>query len=95
MQVSAIHMLLTAQVPQPDDSALVMIYLEWLQHSLLHKNSHVLKFICQSLDCIPQKSRRTFKVDYAKALIAWVSLIPVIIMMYFWSLQMTSEPRGL
>jgi hypothetical protein len=83
VQVSAIHTLQTAQVPQPDDSALVTTYLERLQHSLLRKNSHTLKFVCQSLDCIPQKSGRTFKVDYAKALVVWVSLIPVIIMVYF------------
>lgn len=72
-QVSAIHTLLIAQVPHHDDGAMVNAYLEQLQGSILHKNTRSLKFVCQSLGCMPSKKGRVFKVDYAKALVQWVS----------------------
>lgn len=80
VQVSAIHVLLTVQVPQPNDGTLVMTYLEQLEQSLLCNNSCILKFVCQSLNSIPLENRRIFKVDYAKALVSWVGLMPAIVM---------------
>lgn len=44
-----------------------------LKKSLLHKNMGMLKFVCSTLGCMPQKAGRTLKVDYVKALLDWVS----------------------
>lgn len=75
-QVSAVHELLTAQVPHYTDDVAVKAYLDRLRESILRKNTRALKFICQSLGCIPSKQGRTFKADYAKALIDWRAAMP-------------------
>jgi hypothetical protein len=72
-QVSALHMLLTTQVPLPDDNAAVESFMSKLRESILHKNTRPLKFVCQSLQCLPSKKGRILKADYAKALVQWVS----------------------
>ncbi|KAI9463750.1 hypothetical protein HD554DRAFT_2206411 [Boletus coccyginus] len=60
-QVSALHTLLMAQVPLPDDNIAL----------ILHKNTHSLKFVCQNLHCLPSKKGRILKADYAKGLVQW------------------------
>jgi hypothetical protein len=66
-QVAAIHTFLVTQVPSDDED------LEKLKKNLSHKNTGPLKFVCEALRCIPQKSSRVFKIDYVKALVEWVS----------------------
>jgi len=68
-QVSAIHALFVTQVPFPNDTELLKIFMEKLLNSLLHKNMHPLRFVCQMLGCIPAKNTRFYKADYAKTLI--------------------------
>ncbi|KAF8833393.1 hypothetical protein BDN67DRAFT_986068 [Paxillus ammoniavirescens] len=84
-QVSALHMLLTAQVPHHADNVAVKTYLDQLRESIFRKNIHALKFVCQSLGCIPLKKGKTFKADYTKALIdvihdmitpSWLGSVP-------------------
>lgn len=74
-QVSAIHDLLTREIPLYDQAELVDDPMTKLLDSLLHKNVQSLKFVCQSLECLPQKNTRIYKHDYAKALIKWVGLL--------------------
>ncbi|KAG2747943.1 hypothetical protein P692DRAFT_20735199, partial [Suillus brevipes Sb2] len=64
-QVAAIHTFLVTQVPSDDED------LEKLKKNLSHKNTGPLKFVCEALRCIPQKSSRVFKIDYVKALVEW------------------------
>jgi hypothetical protein len=66
-QVAAIRTFLVTQVPSDDED------LEKLKKNLPHKNTGPLKFVCEALRCIPQKSSRVFKIDYVKALVEWVS----------------------
>lgn len=72
-QVSAVHILLVAQVPDTDDSAQIEMSMSDLQEALLKKNKAALKYVCQELDCLPSKNTRLYKPDYAKALVQWVS----------------------
>jgi len=71
-QVSAIHVLLVAQVPFPDDIELLETFMEKLLDSFLHKNMCPLRFVCQMLGCVPAKNTRFYKAGYAKALVQWV-----------------------
>lgn len=66
-QVASIRTLLVSQLSSDDAN------LEKLKNSLFHKNTGPLKFVCEALQCIPQKSSRLFKIDYVKALVEWVS----------------------
>ena len=72
-QVSAIQALLVAEVPGADDLTHVETSLTKLQDTLLKKNVAALKYLCQILSCVPSKVTRTYKADYAKALVQWVS----------------------
>ncbi|KAG2139212.1 uncharacterized protein EDB93DRAFT_1253139 [Suillus bovinus] len=68
-QVSAIHTLLVLQLSSSGDK--LDEDLDKLKNSLSHKNVVPLKFVCSVLKCIPRKSGRMFKIDYAKALVEW------------------------
>jgi hypothetical protein len=68
-QVSTIQALLLSQMIIPDEEACF----NKLKDSLFHKNIGLLKYICNNLGCMPQKTGRTFKIDYVKALLEWVS----------------------
>ena len=67
-QVGEIHDLL--MVPAQDGDT------DWemLKTKLSNKNSKPLIFVSRSLGCIPERfPRRCFKIDWAKALVQWVS----------------------
>jgi hypothetical protein len=68
-QISTIQALLLSQMTISDEEACF----NKLKDSLFHKNMGPLKYICNSLGCMPQKTGRTFKIDYVKALLEWVS----------------------
>ena len=72
-QVSAIHLLLVAQVPCADDLNHITMFMDSLQQSLLGKNMVALQYVCRTLSCIPSKTTRLYKIDYANALMQWVS----------------------
>jgi hypothetical protein len=67
-QTSTVHALLTSQIDGQLDECF-----DTLKKSLLSKNVGVLKFVCNTLGCMSQKAGRALKVDYAKALLEWVS----------------------
>lgn len=71
-QVSAIQDLLVAQLHFSDNPDLVEASMEKLQDSLFRKNMRPLKFVCETLGCVPLKGTKLCKVDYAKALVQWV-----------------------
>ena len=72
-QVSAIHLLLVAQVPCADDLDHVTMFMDSLQRSLLGKNMVALQYVCRALSCVPSKTTRLYKIDYANVLVQWVS----------------------
>ena len=72
-QVSAIHLLLVAQVPCADNPDHIMMFMDSLQWSLLGKNTVALQYVCCTLGCIPSKTTRLYKIDYANTLMQWVS----------------------
>jgi hypothetical protein len=74
-QVSSIHALLVAQAPSDEDTTRIATYMEKLTDSLLHRNMRPLRFVCQSLHCVPIKNPRLLKGDYAMALVQWVSIL--------------------
>jgi hypothetical protein len=76
-QVSAIYDFLTAEVPFPDDDELIESSMDKLLNSLLHKNLRPLTFVCESLNCVPAKTTRLYKPDYAKALVQWRRQMPL------------------
>ncbi|KAI6003498.1 hypothetical protein F5J12DRAFT_722586, partial [Pisolithus orientalis] len=55
-QVLALHKLLVSLVPSYDDNKAVESFMIDLWESLVHKNACPLKFVCQSLGCVPSKS---------------------------------------
>jgi hypothetical protein len=73
-QVPAIHNLLITQVPTPHDAACIDQFMSKLQADLFRKNTRSLQYVCQTLDCTPTKPTRVYKIDYAKALVDWVSI---------------------
>ena len=72
-QVSAIHLLLVTQVPCADNPDHVPMFMDSLQWSLLGKNMVALQYVCCALSCIPSKTTRLYKIDYANVLMQWVS----------------------
>ena len=72
-QVSAIHLLLVAQVPCTDDLDHVTMFMDSLLQSLLVKNIAALQYVCHTLGCVPSKTTRLYKIEYAKALVQWVN----------------------
>lgn len=72
-QVYAVHTLLTAQVPHLESNNAIDTFMTSLRESLRHKNARPLKFVCDSLGCIPSKHGKILKVEYAEALVDWVS----------------------
>ncbi|KAG2742833.1 hypothetical protein P692DRAFT_201870580 [Suillus brevipes Sb2] len=66
-QVSTIQALLLSQMIIPDEEACF----NKLKDSLFHKNIGPLKYICNNLGCVLQKTGRMFKIDYVKALLEW------------------------
>ncbi|KIO10303.1 hypothetical protein M404DRAFT_21270 [Pisolithus tinctorius Marx 270] len=82
MQVSALHKLLVSPVPSYDDNTAVKSFMTDLQELLVHKNAHPLKFVCQSLGCVPSKSGKVLKADYAKALVAWWLQMPLSVLQH-------------
>ena len=72
-QVSAIHLLLVAQVPCTDDLDHVTMFMDSLLWSLLVKNMAALQYICRTLGCVPSKTTRLYKIEYTKALVQWVN----------------------
>ncbi|KAG1740903.1 hypothetical protein EDB19DRAFT_1908216 [Suillus lakei] len=66
-QISTIQALLVSQMTISDEEACF----DKLKNSLFHKNMGPLKFVCNTLGCMPQKAGRTFKIDYVKALLEW------------------------
>lgn len=77
------HALLTAPAPcdNPDE---IELHLGDLQKKLEKLRLASLKFICEDLQCIPIKetyndrAARVFKVDFAKALVAWRRRRPMV-----------------
>jgi hypothetical protein len=53
VQVSSIHALLVAQAPSDQDTTCIATYIEKLTDSLLRRNMRPLRFVCQSLHCVP------------------------------------------
>lgn len=76
-QVSAIHNLLVAEVPNSSSPPCVNAFMDKLLQSLLHKNLAALKFVCNSLDCNPVHEGRLSKYNYAEMLVAWVSCLVI------------------
>jgi hypothetical protein len=68
-QISAIQALLVSQITISDQDACF----DKLKDSLSHKNTQPLKFVCNTLGCMPKKVGRTFKIDYVNVLLDWVS----------------------
>jgi hypothetical protein len=71
-QISTIHALLVSQIVSHNEQ--LDKCFDALKNLLLHKNVGPLKFVCNTLGCTPQKAGRTYKVDYVKALLEWVSI---------------------
>ena len=76
-QVSAIHNLLVAEVPNSSSPPCVNAFMDKLLQSLLHKNLAALKSVCNSLDCNPVHEGRLSKYNYAEMLVAWVSCLVI------------------
>ncbi|KAF8119513.1 hypothetical protein EV363DRAFT_1462078 [Boletus edulis] len=70
-QVLAIHKLLVAQMPPNNNQDNFQSSVDALRESILRKNARPLRFVCESLGCIPVKAGKKLKADYAKALVQW------------------------
>ncbi|KIM50814.1 hypothetical protein SCLCIDRAFT_33959 [Scleroderma citrinum Foug A] len=76
-QVSAIHLLLVTQVPCADDLDHITMFMDSLQQSLLGKNMVALQYVCCALICVPSKTMRLYKINYANTLVQWRHVRPL------------------